>query len=100
MDLPNSAGRFKPAMLANMTITDRPSRQQLIPSRAIVREANREHVLVQTGESVFLLREVNLGEEFGDRRVLLGGLKEGEKIVLEGAFHLNNERKKAALHGE
>ncbi len=99
MDLPNPSGRYKPAMLANLTLQDLPETQQVIPATAVVRESNEEYLFVQIAEDRFLLRKVRLGGEFGDVRVLLEGLHEGEKIVLDGAFHLNNERKRAALQG-
>lgn len=99
MDLPNPEGRYKPAMLATLTLQDLAETQQVIPATAVVREANEEYLFVQITENRFLLRKVRLGGEFGSVRVLLEGLHEGEKIVLDGAFHLNNERKRAALQG-
>lgn len=99
MDLPNPEGRYKPAMLATLTLQDLAETQQVIPATAVVREANEEYLFVQITENRFLLRKVRLGGEFGSVRVLLEGLQEGEKIVLDGAFHLNNERKRAALQG-
>jgi cobalt-zinc-cadmium efflux system membrane fusion protein len=100
MDLPNPNGGYKPAMLATMVLLDSAEKQYVIPSSAIVREENREHVFVQTGPATFELRQVTLGAEFGDRRVYLDGLRQGEKIALDGAFHLNNERKHSAAQGE
>jgi membrane fusion protein, heavy metal efflux system len=97
MDLPNPDRRFKPAMLATMTIVDGAEPRRVVPVTAIVRENNNEHVFVQTGPNTFLLRRVVLGEEFGDVRVVLEGLQEGEKIVGDGAFHLNNERNRLLL---
>ncbi|HAX41423.1 MAG TPA: efflux RND transporter periplasmic adaptor subunit [Bryobacteraceae bacterium] len=99
MDLPNPEGRYKPAMLATLTLQDLAETQQVIPATAVVREGNEEYLFVQITENRFLLRKVRLGGEFGSVRVLLEGLQEGEKIVLDGAFHLNNERKRAALQG-
>ena len=32
-------------------------------------------------------------------RVLIGGLKGGEQLVIEGAFHLNNERNRKEMEG-
>jgi len=87
-------------MLATMLLEDRAERRRLIPGNAIVRDSNQDHVFVQTGPDVFVLRPVTLGAEFGDRRVLTSDLREGEKIVIDGAFHLNNERKHLALQGE
>ena len=40
-----------------------------------------------------------LDGEFNERRVLLDGVYPGEQIVVEGSFHLNNERRRRALRG-
>lgn len=97
MDLPNPEGKFKPAMLATMTLQSRAARQQVIPLSAVVREGEKEHVFVQQTPDSFVLRAVAVGQQFHNRRVLLGGVQPGEKIVLDGAFHLNNERKRQAV---
>ena len=99
MDLSNPKGIFKPAMLANMTFIDASERKNTIPSTAVVREDNKDYIFVQIGPKKFMLREVSLGLESGDRRVLESGVNPGEKIVLDGAFHLNNQRKQNAIKG-
>ncbi len=100
MDLPNPDLLFKPAMLAIITLEDRAERQRVIPATAVVREGNQDHVFVEMSPDTFVLKPVSLGTEHQDMRVLTGGLRPGEKIALDGAFHLNNERKRASLHGE
>jgi cobalt-zinc-cadmium efflux system membrane fusion protein len=97
MNLANADGLFKPAMLASMLISGKPQKRQVVPAAAIVREENRDFLFVQTGSHAYQLRPVSVGAEHEGRRVLLDGLREGEKIVVEGAFHLNNERKRRAL---
>jgi membrane fusion protein, heavy metal efflux system len=99
MNLGNSQGRYKPAMLATITLKGSAHREQVIPGAAVVREENADHVFVQVAENTFLLRKVSLGDEYGDSRVLASGLEPGEKIVIDGAFHLNNERKRLLLQG-
>jgi len=99
MDLPNPEGKYKPAMLANMVVKDRAQREKVIPATAIVREGNQDFVFVQSSSDTFKLRTVDLGEEAGDGRVLHEGLAQNENIVLDGAFHLNNERKRLAMEG-
>jgi cobalt-zinc-cadmium efflux system membrane fusion protein len=84
-------------MLASMLISGKPQKRQVVPAAAIVREENRDFLFVQTGNQAYQLRPVNVGAEHEGRRVLLDGLRDGEKIVVEGAFHLNNERKRRAL---
>jgi len=97
MDVDNSRGRLKPGMLANMTLREGGSPKRVVSQTAIVRDANREYVFVQTGADVFTLREVTLGDEFEGVRVVESGLQANDVVVLDGAFHLNNERKRLAL---
>ena len=40
-------GRFKPAMLATMTLKEAAERQQVVPSAAVIREQDAEYVFVQ-----------------------------------------------------
>ena len=100
MDVPNPDGRLKPDELASMTFTGRSDRKLTVPNAAVVREDNKDHIFVQIGPQRYILREVTLGEEENDRRVVLGGVTLAERIVTEGAFHLNNQRKQAAIKGE
>jgi len=100
MELPNPGYRYKPAMLATMTLKDQRERKQVVPGTAVVREQDVNHVFVQLDNDTFVLRPVTLGDEFGGNRVLLDGLRPGEKIVTEGAFHLNNERRRRAIRGD
>jgi membrane fusion protein, heavy metal efflux system len=99
MDLPNPERRYKPAMLATMVLKDQLERKQVVPTTAVVREENVEHVFIQVDADTFVLRPVVLGDEFGGHRVLIEGVRPGEKIVVDGAFHLNNERRRLALRG-
>lgn len=97
MNLPNPQRRYKPAMLATLTLMDGAEPKCVVPLAAVVRESNFDHVFVQTGPNTFQLRRVSLGDEYGDLRVVLDGLKPGDKIVTSGAFHLNNERNRLLL---
>ena len=99
MDLPNPNGRFKPAMLAVMHLKAPPTNRNLIPLSAVVREGNTENVFVERSPGSFALRPVTLGEEFEGQRVLLNGIDATDRIVLDGAFHLNNERRRLAVRG-
>jgi cobalt-zinc-cadmium efflux system membrane fusion protein len=99
MDVPNQEREYKPAMLATVLIQGPPLRRRVVPSAAIVRDENRDYVFVQTAPGAFVLRQVTLGEEYDGVRVLAAGLRAEDKIVVEGAFHLNNERRQRALQG-
>ncbi len=99
MVLDNPDREFKPAMLASVLIRSSPQRRMTIPVEAVVRDENRDFVFVQAGDGAFRLREVSLGVEHEGRRVVLGGLRETERLVSGGAFHLNNERQRRAVQG-
>lgn len=98
-ELDNRDGRLKPAMLASMVIQGKPVPRLFVPSSAVVRENDEEFVYVALSADTFMQRKVKLTPEQGGKRVVVEGLNSGEKIVAEGAFHLNNERNRQALEG-
>jgi cobalt-zinc-cadmium efflux system membrane fusion protein len=98
MELANDAREYKPAMLANVLIRGKPQKRLSVPVEAIVREENRDYVFTGSGGE-FRLQPVSLGAEYEGRRVLTDGVGKGTPVVLDGAFHLNNERKRRALEG-
>lgn len=97
MDLPNPHHLFKPSMLANIRLQDRAELRLVVPATAIVREGNQDVVFVEIAPSTYALRVVTTGGEFGGKRVIASGLDGKERLVLDGGFHLNNERKRASL---
>lgn len=99
MDVPNPRGLLKPDELANMTFTGHKERKLTVPATAVVREANKDYVFVERNSAKYALREVTLGQEENDRRVVLSGVRTDERIVADGAFHLNNQRKQNAIEG-
>lgn len=99
LEVPNTDRTLKPAMLATLQFDNHLEKRMVIPLAAVVREENSEHVFVQKDTNTFTLRKVTLGHEARDNRVAIEGLREGEKVVTDGAFHLNNERRRRALKG-
>ena len=93
----NPKGMLKPQMLATLRITGQSVQQLAIPEAAVVRENDRDHVFVQTAPGQFKLTPVSLGVGSRGLRAVQSGLTQGTPIVVEGAFHMNNERKRAEL---
>lgn len=96
-DLKNTEGDIKPDMLVSMLVQSKPSSRIVVPAQAIVRENDRDHVFVQMAPNKYRLREVVLGPEYHGKVAVLSGLDIGETVVGEGAFHVNNERKRKEL---
>ena len=99
IDVPNTEGQLKPDELASMTFSGHGEKKLTVPNTAVVREDNKDHVFVQVAPQRYALREVTLGEEENDRRTVLSGVRADERIVTDGAFHLNNQRKQSAIKG-
>lgn len=96
-DLENSDEAIKPDMLVSMLVQSKPTMQLAVPRRAVVRENDKDYVYVEIGPNRFRLREVELGSEYNEMAAVSSGLEEGETIIIEGAFHVNNERKRKEL---
>ena len=98
-ELDNRDGRLKPAMLASMLILAKPVPKLVVPASAVVRDGDGDYVFVQETERIFRLIPVKLGPEIDGFRSVLAGLSDGSKVVAEGAYHLNNERKRRLMGG-
>lgn len=99
-EMDNPGRELKPAMLATMLIQSRPQDRLVVPAQAVVREDNGDYVFVAENDKQYRLTRVRLRADHQGMHVVESGLKPGDKIVIEGAFHLNNERKRAELEGQ
>lgn len=93
----NAQRTLKPQMLATMRLAGQSQQALAVPSVAVVRENDQDHVYVQTAPQQYRLIPVELGPASEGLRPVLKGLNEGTPVVVQGAFHLNNERKRAEL---
>lgn len=97
-NISNAKMLLKPDMLITILLEAKPEKVIAIPSTAVVRENNADHVFVQTLKSKqYKLLPVTLGRTYQGEREVLQGLQPGDQIVLDGAFHVNNERKRKEM---
>jgi cobalt-zinc-cadmium efflux system membrane fusion protein len=99
MEVPNKDGLIKPGMLATMMIESQPTEKLLVPTSAVIREDNNDHVFVKEDDETYRMIAVKLGPEGKGYRPVISGLKEGQNIAVNGAFHLNSERKRQLSGG-
>ena len=99
MEVPNKEGRIKPGMLATMMIESQPTDKLLVPVSAVIREDNHDHVFIREDDETYRMVAVKLGPEGKGYRPVLSGVKEGQEIAVNGAFHLNTERKRQLSGG-
>ncbi|HWU67089.1 MAG TPA: efflux RND transporter periplasmic adaptor subunit [Methylophilus sp.] len=97
-NISNEKMLLKPDMLITILLEARPEKVVAVPASAVVRENNADHVFVKTmKEKQYKLLPVTLGRTYQEHREVLQGLQPGDQIVLDGAFHVNNERKRKEM---
>jgi cobalt-zinc-cadmium efflux system membrane fusion protein len=66
--------------------------------QSAVQELNgKDIVFVKEGENKFSLREVTLGQSFGDYVEIRNGVDENEQVVTQGSFNLKSEQGKESF---
>ena len=90
--LPNPTGHLKPEMFATIRVSSEPASDVLVvPESAVQHDRERSFVFVQQDPGVFEARTIKLGEKNGTFAEILEGVRDGEKVVIEGAFILKSE---------
>jgi cobalt-zinc-cadmium efflux system membrane fusion protein len=84
-------------MLATMRIRGESTSELVVPNDAVIREGDKDHVYLKVGEGTYRFTSVELAPAHHDLRPVRRGLKLGDQVVIDGAFHLHNERKRAEL---
>jgi RND family efflux transporter MFP subunit len=81
----NKDGRFTPGLFARLRLLGSGThRRTLVVDRAIGTDQDRKFVLVVDDKNVANYRPVKLGRVIDGLRVVLDGVKAGEKIVVDG----------------
>lgn len=91
MTVPNSGGRLKPQMFANVDIKVGIGRRLAVPDDAVLDTGTRQIVYVDKGDGYFEPREVKLGLHADGYREVLSGLKNGEKVARSATFLIDSE---------
>ena len=88
-ELPNAKGELKPGMFADVRIEVPSTNALTIPEAAVIDTGTRRVVYVETVPNTFTPREVRIGEASSDRIAILGGLREGERVVAAANFFID-----------
>lgn len=91
----NQSGKLKPEMFATGIVSSTLGEyldNVVIPKSAVLWTGKRSVVYVKqpgSDESVFKIREVELGPMLGESYVIMSGLSEGEEVVTSGTFSVD-----------
>jgi len=81
----NADGALVPGMFVSVRLwAAEPSKTILVPEDAISSDQSKRYVFVVTPSRKADYREVALGQEMDGERVVLSGLRSGEKIIVDG----------------
>jgi membrane fusion protein, copper/silver efflux system len=89
--IPNPNNHLKPGMPAYVYLKNPVHNTLTLPINAVLRDGNSATVWIQTGKNTFKNKMVQVGLEVGDRIEITSGLKEGDIIVISGAYLINSE---------
>ncbi len=89
-ELPNSQGKLKPEMFANLEIKVHLGQRLVVPSGAIVDTGVRQLAIVSKGSGYFEPREVK-ATRVDDYYEVMKGLKAGEQVVTSANFLVDSE---------
>lgn len=100
LEAPNPSLQLKPDMFVDVDFQLASAPVLSVPSTAVIDTGERQTVFVARADGHFEPRPVQIGQRFADRIEILGGLKQGERIVTSGNFLIDSESQlKAAAAG-
>ena len=95
--LPNAQGRLKPEMYATVMLGEgEPRPVVVVPSAAVQDIDGKPVVFVEEGKGRYRRRDITVGPDRDGAIEVRSGLREGERIVVTGAFLLKSELLKSA----
>lgn len=60
----------------------------LVPQQAISTDQNKKYVYLVDKDNKVIYREVSLGKEYGNQRIILKGLETGDRVIVNGLQHI------------
>jgi|YNPMSStandDraft_1061717.scaffolds.fasta_scaffold00328_9 RND family efflux transporter MFP subunit len=98
LEAPNPDLSLKPEMFVEVELDVALGRRLTAPVEAVLDSGVRKTVFVDRGNGYLEPREVETGEQVGDRIVIRKGLRPGERVVTSANFLIDSESQlKAAL---
>ena len=88
-ELPNPEGRLRPGQFVRVTLNGatRPN-AVLVPQRAVLEGPQGKFVYVVDDKSTAQARPVEVGEWTGSDWIVTGGLKPGERVIIDGVMRI------------
>ena len=92
-DLSNASARLRPGMQAYVHVPVSNMQALALPTDAVIRDGTGASVWVESGPGRYKVVMVAIGIEAGGFTQITHGIKEGDQVVVSGAYLLNSEYK-------
>ncbi|MDR2463816.1 MAG: efflux RND transporter periplasmic adaptor subunit [Verrucomicrobiales bacterium] len=89
--LANHDLRIRPGMYANVSADIPLGEKLIVPFSAVIPTGNRFVVFLDRGDGKLEPRFVELGEKLGENYEVLGGLADGDRIIVSATFLIDSE---------
>jgi len=87
-EIPNADGQLLPGMLMTVSLLNNQRQALSVPEETLVPVEDRQYVFVVAGDRKAERREVKIGARQPGYVEIVGGLKRGESVVVEGTLKL------------
>ena len=100
IEVENITQKLKPEMFVNVTLKINLGKKLSVPEEAVINTGERSVVVVTDNQGNYNSLDVKVGEKVQGYYEIIGGLKEGSKVVTAGNFLIDSEsRLRSALKG-
>jgi Cu(I)/Ag(I) efflux system membrane fusion protein len=91
VEMANPGMRLKPDMFVSALIKVQLGTALVVPVSAVMDSGKRRLVWVESSPGMFEPRQVQVGQQAGDRVQILSGLRVGDKVAVSGGYLIDSE---------
>lgn len=85
----NKDGVLVPGMFVTVALGHSEDKEVLlVPQQAISTDQNKKYVYLVDKDNKVIYREVGLGKEYGNQRIILRGLESEDRVIVNGLQHI------------
>ncbi|MDR2124210.1 MAG: efflux RND transporter periplasmic adaptor subunit [Desulfovibrio sp.] len=91
LTLNNAEGLLKPGLTASIRLRGESDASLLIPTQSLIDLGGEQRVVVRAADGAFVPKRVRVLRSSRNETAVLGGLEEGEDVVVSGLFLIDSE---------
>lgn len=84
----NSSKKLKSGMFANVTFDLSDDHNVSVNKNALITVQGKHYVFIKTSENEFERKQVNIGQQIGNRIIVFDGISSADEVAIEGVLQL------------